>query len=89
MRLSNAVVVAPGRVGTLLELLYTWQLMQVKTICNIPIILLGEMWTDFITWIKKWPLKNKLINQEDFELLFLAKNSKEAFIIIKEAYTAY
>ena len=47
------------------------------------------MWTDFITWIKKWPLKNKLINQEDFELLFLAKNSKEAFIITKEAYTVY
>lgn len=38
MRLSNAVVVAPGGVGTLLELLYAWQLMQVKTICNVPII---------------------------------------------------
>ena len=89
MRLSNAVVVAPGGVGTLLELLYTWQLMQVKHICNVPIILLGEMWIDLINWIKKWPLKNQLLNQEDVELLFLAKNSKEAFNIIQEAYGAY
>jgi uncharacterized protein (TIGR00730 family) len=89
MRLSNAVVIAPGGVGTLLELLYTWQLMQVKHICNVPIILLGEMWTDLINWIKKWPLRNELLNQEDVELLFLAKNSKEAFNIIQEAYTAY
>ncbi|WP_455368726.1 LOG family protein [[Eubacterium] cellulosolvens] len=89
MRLSNAVVVAPGGVGTLLELLYTWQLMQVKHICNVPIILLGEMWIDLINWIKKWPLRNELLNKEDVELLFLAKNSKEAFNIIQEAYGAY
>jgi uncharacterized protein (TIGR00725 family) len=41
MLLSNVVVVAPGGVGTLLEFLYTWQLVQVKHICEIPIILLG------------------------------------------------
>ena len=89
MQLSNAVVVAPGGVGTLLEFLYTWQLMQVKQICNVPIILLGEMWIDLINWVKKWPLKNELLNKEDVELLFLAKDSKEAFNIIQEAYSAY
>ena len=29
MRISHAVVVTPGGIGTLLELFYTWQLMQV------------------------------------------------------------
>jgi uncharacterized protein (TIGR00730 family) len=86
MRFSNAVVVASGGIGTLLELFYTWQLMQVKHICNIPIVLLGDMWTDLIQWIKNWPLKNNLINIEDVELLFLAKDYREAFTIIEKAY---
>ncbi|MCW4032919.1 MAG: hypothetical protein NWF08_05960, partial [Candidatus Bathyarchaeota archaeon] len=53
------------------------------------IILLGEMWWDLARWIKKWPLKNKLLDNDDFELLFLAKNCNEAFIIIKSAYEGF
>ena len=89
MKLSNAVVTAPGGVGTLLELFYTWQLMQVKHICNIPIILLGDMWLELMRWVKQYPLKNKFLNIEDVELLFLAKNCEEAFLIIKQAYEGY
>ena len=89
MRLSNAVVVAPGGVGTLLELIYTWQLMQVKHICNVPIILFGDMWFDLVRWIKRWPLKNKLLDIEDLELLFLAKDRRDAFKIIEEAYEGH
>lgn len=89
MQLSNVVVVASGGVGTLLELFYTWQLMQVKHICNVPIILLGNMWFDFVNWIRKWPLQNKLLDVKDIELLFVAKNCTEAFTIIEEAYNSY
>ncbi len=89
MRHSNVVVVAPGGVGTLLEFIYTWQLLQVKHISNIPIILLGEMWFDFVGWIRKWPLKHKLMNSEDVDLLFLAENIHEAFSVIKKAYELY
>lgn len=39
MLLSHVFVVAPGGIGTLLELFYTWQLMQVGHICRAPIIL--------------------------------------------------
>ncbi|MCK5625732.1 LOG family protein, partial [Candidatus Bathyarchaeota archaeon] len=59
MELANVVIVASGGVGTVLELFYTWQLMQVKMIRNVPIILIGEMWLDLVRWIKKWPLKNR------------------------------
>ena len=40
MRISHAVVVTPGGIGTLLELFYTWQLLQVKHISPRPILLL-------------------------------------------------
>lgn len=89
MQLSNAVVVASGGVGTLLELFYTWQLLQVKQISNIPIILLGDMWFDLVEWIKRWPLKHKLLDKKDVQLLFLAKNCYKAFEIIKQAHKDY
>ena len=86
MVLSNVVVVASGGVGTILELFYTWQLMQVNHICNIPIILLGDMWPGLIKWLEKYPLKNKFFEKKDLNLLFVAKNSDEAMKIIKLAY---
>ncbi|MCK5628761.1 LOG family protein [Candidatus Bathyarchaeota archaeon] len=89
MRLSKAVVVAPGGVGTLLELFYTWQLLQVKKITRVPIILFGEMWVDLLRWIRKWPLESKLISPEDLDLLFIAKNYREAFEIIREAHQQF
>ena len=87
IELANVVVVAPGGVGTLLELFYTWQLIQVKMIHDIPIILIGKMWPDFISWIKKWPLKHKFLEQKDVELLFLVDNYEDALRIIKKVHT--
>ncbi|MCH8067427.1 MAG: LOG family protein [Nanoarchaeota archaeon] len=89
IHLSNVVVVAPGGVGTMLELMYVWQLVQVKYSCRIPIILFGDIWKDFIKWIKNGPLKNKFLDEEDLELLYLAKNSDEAMKLIKLSYEEY
>ena len=89
IELANAVVVAPGGIGTMLEFFYTWQLMQVKMIRDIPIILLGEMWPDFVQWMKKWQLNNRLIEQKAMNLLFLVNNNDDALIIIKKAYEKF
>ncbi len=85
MLLSNAIVIAPGGVGTLLETLYSWQLMQVGDTCQIPIIFLGSMWTGFLDWLKKEPLKKKYFEEKDFELLYHAKSAKEAIEVIDKA----
>ncbi len=89
MLLSNAIIVAQGGVGTTLELFYAWQLMQAKHICHIPIILLGHQWKGLIKWLRKEPLKRGFFNQEDLELLFVAKNPEEVIKIIYEAYNEY
>jgi uncharacterized protein (TIGR00730 family) len=86
MELANAVVVAPGGVGTLLELFYTWQLIQVRMMRSIPIILLGDMWSEFLDWIRQWLLKNEFLDKKDIDLLFLVE---EALDIIKRAYEEY
>jgi len=85
MKLSNVVVVAPGGVGTILELMYTWQLIQVEHTCNYPIILLGDMWQPFIDWIETWPIKKKLMGENDMMPIFLAKHCREAMKVIRKA----
>ena len=89
MALSDAVVVAPGGVGTLLEFAYTWQLVQVKQICNIPIILMGKMWADLLDWIKMHPLKNGLLKKRDVDRLILAKDCYDAIKIIKRFHEGF
>jgi hypothetical protein len=89
MRLSNAVVVAPGGVGTLLELMYTWQLVQVKHICHIPIILMGEQWKAFLSWVSRYPLHRGLLDHKDMELLIPTKDSEETIKIIKKFHEGF
>lgn len=68
MRISHAVVVTPGGIGTILELFYTWQLLQVKHITPRPILLIGgdKMWPELFSWLRKWPLKQGLMEEKDF-----------------------
>jgi hypothetical protein len=89
MVLSNVVVVAPGGIGTLLELFYTWQLVQVRQICHIPIILFGEMWADLLEWIEEWPLEKGFMEEADLDNVFLAKTKEEVMDIIKAFHGAY
>ena len=89
MLLSNAVIILPGGVGTMLELFYTWQLVQVKQICNIPIILLDGMWPDLIKWLEKWPLKRKFFSKHDINQIFLAEGYNEAIKMVEKANEEY
>lgn len=66
MRISHAVIVTPGGIGTILELFYTWQLLQVHHIEPRPIIFVGDMWPELIEWMRKWPLAEKLMSDTDF-----------------------
>ncbi len=89
MMLSNVVIVAPGGVGTILEFFYTWQLLQVHKMEDIPIIMLGEMWHELLKWIEEYPLKNKLLDERDIKHIHLAKTCDEAFKIILNYNEAY
>ena len=76
MRISHAVVVTPGGIGTLLELLFTWQLIQVKHIKPRPILLLEAdgMWEKFLRWVKDNPLKQGLLGSGDLNYLILCNS---------------
>ena len=50
---SDAFVVAPGGIGTVLETMMVWQLLQVKHLHDTPLILVGKMWPGLIEWVRR------------------------------------
>lgn len=49
---SDAFVVAPGGIGTVLELVMIWQLLQVNHLRDTPLVLIGKVWRGLIEWAK-------------------------------------
>lgn len=82
MALSEAVVVMPGGVGTCLEFFYAWQLTQVRMVRPIPIILMGTMWEQLYTWIRRYPMRAGYISPRDVKNIYVAKDNATAMRII-------
>lgn len=83
MRLCNSVVVTPGGIGTLLELFFTWQLIQVRHISSRPIVLMDrEYWTGIIEWMRQLPLTRQLISPKDFDCISIVDSPEEVFEIL-------
>jgi uncharacterized protein (TIGR00730 family) len=89
MVLSNVVVVMPGGIGTGLEFFYSWQLTQVKHVCSMPIILVGEMWERLLEWIKEDMLKPGLISVGDLANIHVVKNNEAAMKLIEKAHEIF
>jgi len=90
MRLSNAVIVAPGGIGTLLELLYVWQLLQVDMINDRPVILLGkEIWSGLLAWIQEVILPYGYLSPHDIRWIRLVDSEAEVINLILRAQECY
>jgi predicted Rossmann-fold nucleotide-binding protein len=89
MAFSHLVVVTPGGIGTILELYYTLQLIQVKHIHKIPIILVGKMWKKLLQWMKAYPLRSKLLDAKDLEHVYYARNNRQALKMINKFYAEF
>jgi uncharacterized protein (TIGR00730 family) len=77
---SDAFVVTPGGIGTLLEAAMIWQLLQVRHIQDAPLILVGKMWSELVEWAKNNMLSGEmpLINAEDINIAVCLNNADEA-----------
>src|SRR5690349_21602765 len=54
---SDAFVVVPGGIGTLLETAMIWQLLQVQKLDNTPLILVGKMYAELVDWCQRSMLR--------------------------------
>ena len=82
---SDAFIVAPGGIGTVLETTMIWQLLQVRHLEQTPLILVGKMWPGLIAWVRDEMLgfETPLISPEDVHIPVCVTNSEEAIAIIR------
>jgi predicted Rossmann-fold nucleotide-binding protein len=82
---SDAFIVAPGGIGTVLETTMIWQLLQVKHLQETPLILVGKMWPGFVEWARTAMLSFEppLANAEDMNIPKCVANGDEAITLIR------
>jgi predicted Rossmann-fold nucleotide-binding protein len=88
---SDAYIVAPGGIGTVLETMMIWQLLQVQHLQGAPLILVGRMWPGFVDWARSAMLSfdPPLAHAEDFEIPRCVAGADEAIALIREHYQSW
>lgn len=81
---SDAFIVVPGGIGTVLESMMVWQLMQVRHVTDTPLIFVGEMWKELVEWGRTFMLDESchLASPEDFDIPVCADSADEVIEII-------
>jgi uncharacterized protein (TIGR00730 family) len=81
---SDAFVVVPGGLGTLLELAMIWQLLQVRNLHDTPLILVGPMWTGLVDWATEGMTRGqpKLADDVDMTIPTCVTTMDEAIALI-------
>jgi uncharacterized protein (TIGR00730 family) len=85
---SDAFVVVPGGIGTVLEMLMIWQLLQVRHVENVPLVLVGKMWPGLIEWATTSMLDPRLAlaNPQDLEIPRCVAEADEAIAIVRDLH---
>ena len=85
---SDAFVVVPGGVGTVLESMMVWQLLQVRHVENVPLIFVGKMWRELVEWGRTYMLREglELASPEDFDIPVCVDTAEEVIAAVREAH---
>lgn len=82
---SDAFVVVPGGIGTVLETLMVWQLLQVRHVDDVPLILVGKMWRGLVDWATQSMLDPRLAlaNEADLKIPQCVDTADEAIALVR------
>lgn len=89
--LSDAFIVAPGGIGTVLESVMIWQLLQVRHLHDTPLILTGPMWKGLVDWATQMMLRPgfELASAEDMKIPCCVDSTDEAITVIREHHSRW
>jgi uncharacterized protein (TIGR00730 family) len=89
--MSDAYVVAPGGIGTVLESMMIWQLLQVRHLYDTPLIFAGPMWRDLVDWARSKMLRAgfELASSEDLQIPRCVDEAAQAVEIIREHHARW
>ena len=83
VRMSQAFVIFPGGIGTALELLMVWQLLQVGFMTERPVVLVGRLWDGLLEWFRRDVVPRGLINAQDLDLVHMVTSIEDAVALIE------
>jgi hypothetical protein len=88
---SDAFVVVPGGIGTVLETMMIWQLLQVRHVQDVPLILVGRMWAGLVEWARTSMLDPRLpmANAQDFEIPRCLETADEAIAVVQDLHARW
>ena len=88
---SDAFIVAPGGIGTVLETMMIWQLLQVRHLQDTPLILVGKMWPGLVDWARASMLScdPPLANAEDMNIPRCVETADEAIDLIRQHHQTW
>jgi predicted Rossmann-fold nucleotide-binding protein len=83
---SDAFVVVPGGIGTVLETMMVWQLLQVRHVGDVPLILVGKMWRGLVDWASASMLDPRLplASPQDMKIPECLDTADEAIAAIRD-----
>lgn len=89
--LSNAFVVVPGGIGTALEALTVWQLLQVRKLYDTPLIMVGPMWSDFSAWAQNYmvDVDPPMADPADMTIPQCVADCEEAIELLRKAHAKW
>jgi uncharacterized protein (TIGR00730 family) len=85
---SDAFVVVPGGIGTVLEMLMIWQLLQVGHVKDVPLILVGKMWNGLVDWARLSLLDPRLAlaSPADLEIPRCVDTADDAIAAVRDLH---
>lgn len=88
---TDAFVVVPGGIGTVLETMMVWQLLQVRKLHNTPLILAGQMYAELVDWCRKSMLRSDfpLASPEDMTIPVCVEDGPAIVRLIREHHAAW
>ena len=88
--MSDAYIVAPGGIGTLLEAAMIWQLLQVRQL-EVPLIFAGPMWKGLVDWTRAQMLRPgfELASEGDMAIPICVDNAGDAVAVIREHHAKW
>ena len=83
--MSDAYIVAPGGIGTLLEATMVWQLLQVRH-AEAPLVFAGPMWRGLVDWASAQMLRPgfELAHERDMRIPICVDDAAQAVAVIAE-----
>jgi uncharacterized protein (TIGR00730 family) len=88
---SDVFVVVPGGIGTMLELMMVWQLLQVRKLHDTPLVLIGKMYAELIDWCKTYMLRPDcpLASAQDMTIPVCVDDGPSIIRVVRERHAAW